>query len=127
MCSYYGYKDLCIWKWQPKALAKLIKRLARSFNLPEDLTPNVAKGKQFGQLQFLMRKHYYERGTSRDAFREMVREILPAHAETYLKLELIDTCTNNNDFEEALYWAEYALKLLRPTFRASSITANFNP
>lgn len=85
-------------------MAKLIKRLTKLYNLPDDLTPNVAKGKQYGQLQFLLRKNYYEKGLSRDAFREMVREILPSNAEMYLKFELVDSCANYNDLDEAVHW-----------------------
>lgn len=71
------------------------------------MAPNVAKGKQFGQLQFLLRKNFYEKALSPEAFREMVREILPADAEMHLKLELIDSCANYNDLDEAVHWARY--------------------
>lgn len=103
----YDYQDLSAKSWQPKVLAKLIKRLTKLLNLPDDIAPNVAKGKQYGQLQFLLRKNYYEKGLSHEAFREMVREILPLDAEMNLKLELIDTCTYNNDLEEAVHWMQY--------------------
>lgn len=38
----YGYRDLCIHKVQPKTLSKLIKRLAKQYNLDEP--QNVTKG-----------------------------------------------------------------------------------
>lgn len=92
---------------QPKTLSKLIKRLAKQYNLPDDVIPNVIKGKVRGQLQFLVRKNYSEKSLSKDAWREMVLEIVPKTAELDLKLELIDGCSYNNDMNEAVYWARY--------------------
>lgn len=90
---------------QPKTLSKLIKRLAKTYNLPDDVIPNVIKGKVRGQLQFLVRKNYSEKSLSKDAWREMVLEIVPKTAELDLKLELIDGCSYNNDMNEAVYCA----------------------
>lgn len=90
---------------QPKTLSKLVKRLAKQYNLPDDVIPNVIKGKTRGQLQFLVRKNYVEKSLSKDSWREMVLEIVPKTAELDLKLELIDGCSYNNDQNEAVYWA----------------------
>lgn len=94
---------------QPKTLSKLIKRLAKQYNLPDDVIPNVIKGKVRGQLQFLIRKNYSEKSLSKDSWREMVLQIVPKTAELDLKLELIDGCSFNNDVNEAVYWARYNL------------------
>lgn len=105
----YGYRDLCVKRLQPKTLSKLIKRLAKQYNLPDDVIPNVIKGKTRGQLQFLLRKNYSEKSLSKDSWREMVLEIVPKTAELDLKLELIDGCTFNNDINEAVYWAKWVV------------------
>lgn len=103
--SKHGYRDLCLQKLQPKTLSKIIKRLAKQYKLPDDVIPNVTKGKVRGQLQFLIRKNYTEKSLSKDSWREMVREIVSKTAELSLKLELIDGCAYNNDTNEAAYWA----------------------
>lgn len=102
----YGYRDLCVKRLQPKTLSKLIKRLATQHNIPDDVIPNVIKGKKRGQLQFLLRKNYSEKSLSKDSWREMVLEIVPNTAELDLKLELIDGCAFSDDINEAVYWAK---------------------
>lgn len=84
----------------------MIKRLAKQYRLPDDAIPNVTKGKIRGQLQFLIRKNYFEKSLSKDSWREMVLEIVQTTAELDLKLELIDGCSFNNDISEASYWAK---------------------
>lgn len=107
----YGYRDLFVKRLQPKTLSKLIKRLAKQYNLPDDVIPNVIKGKVRGQLQFLLRKNYVEKSLSKDSWREMVLEIVPKTAELDLKIELIDGCSYNNDLNEAVYWARYSIQI----------------
>lgn len=102
--SKYGYRDIYVKRLHPKTLSKLIKRLAKQYRLPDDVTPNVTKGKIRGQLQFLMRKNYIEKSLSKDAWRELVLEIVSMTTELDLKLELIDGCSFN-DVAEASYWA----------------------
>lgn len=84
-------------------MSKLIKRLAKQYNLAEP--QNVTKGKTRGQLQFLIRKNYSEKSLSKDAWREMVLEIVPKAAEAQLKMDLVEGCMFNNDINEAVYWA----------------------
>ncbi|XP_031636670.1 exonuclease mut-7 homolog [Contarinia nasturtii] len=103
----YGYRDLCVYRLQPKTLSKLIKRLVKQYNISDDAIPNVAKGTIRGQLQFLIRKNYGEKSLSKDSWREMVLQIVQKTAELNLKLELIDGCLFNNDMNEAAYWAKY--------------------
>lgn len=86
-------------------MSKLIKRLAKQYNLAEP--QNVTKGKTRGQLQFLIRKNYSEKSLSKDSWREMVLEIVPKAAESQLKMDLVEGCMFNNDINEAVYWAKY--------------------
>lgn len=95
---------MCIQRLQPKTLSKLIKRLSKQYNIPEP--QNVTKGKKRGQLQFLIRKNYSEKSLSKEAWREMVLEIVPKLGEMELKMDLIEGCTFNNDINEAVYWAK---------------------
>lgn len=92
---------------QPKTLSKLVKRLAKLYNLEnnDDAMPNVLKSKQYGQLQFILRKNYSEKSLSKDSWREMVREIVPDDSNLDLKLDLINGCSFNGDVNEAVHWA----------------------
>lgn len=62
----YDYKNIAYHKLQPKTLAKLIKRLAKQYRIAdsEAAMPNVTKMQIYGQLQFLLRKNYYEQSLS---------------------------------------------------------------
>lgn len=61
---------------QAKTMSKVVSRLAKQYNISEALTPNVTRRKQYGQLQFLLRKNYTEESLSKDSWREMVLEIV---------------------------------------------------
>lgn len=91
---------------QPKTLSKIIKRLAKQYNLPDDVIPNVIKGKVRGQLQFLIRKNYSEKSLSKESWREMVREIVPNDVSSSLQLDLVQGCILYRDMNEAVYWAK---------------------
>lgn len=103
----YGYRDLSMQRLQAKAMSKVVSRLAKQYNIREDLTPNVTRRKQYGQLQFLLRKNYTEESLSKDSWREMVLEIVPKDSELELKLELVNGCWYNSDRNEAAYWARF--------------------
>lgn len=92
---------------QPKSVTKIVSRLAKQYNIPSESTPNVTRRKQYGQLQFLLRKNYTEKGLSKESWREMVLEIVPMKSESELKIELINGCWFNDDRNEAAYWAKY--------------------
>lgn len=97
-----------MYKLQPKTLSKLVKRLAKIYNLLEtDAMPNVIKSKKYGQLQFLLHKNYFEKSLSKESWREMVREIVPHDSNLNLKLDLTHGCACHRDFSEAVYWAKY--------------------
>lgn len=106
--SQYNYKELCLYKLQPKTLSKLIKRLAKVYNLLDsDALPNVMKSKKYGQVQFLLYKNYIEKSLSKESWQEMVREIVPISASDDLKLDLVHGCSYHRDINEAVYWARY--------------------
>lgn len=97
-----------MYKLQPKTLSKLIKRLAKAYNLLDsDALPNVMKSKKYGQVQFLLHKNYNERSLSKEAWQEMVLEIVPFNASADLKMDLIQGCCYNRDITEAAHWARY--------------------
>lgn len=76
--SEYNYKDVCVYKLQQRTLSKLIKRLAKAYNLLEsDAMPNVMKIKKYGQLQFLLHKNYNEKSLSMNSFISFIYNILP--------------------------------------------------
>lgn len=87
----------------------MVSRLAKQYKVPDDATPNVTRRKQYGQLQFLLRKNYQEESLSKESWREMVLEIVPKDSELELKLELVNGCWFNSDRDEAAYWAKYIL------------------
>lgn len=86
----------------------MIKRLAKVYNLLDsDALPNVMKSKKYGQVQFLLHKNYYEKSLSKEAWQEMVLEIVPLNASADLKMDLIQGCCYNRDINEAAHWAKY--------------------
>lgn len=87
-------------------MTKLIKRLAKTYNLNDDAMPNVSKSKRYGQVQFLLHKNYDEKSLSKDSWREMIREIVPTDSNQNLHLDVIIGCTYYNDISEAVYWAK---------------------
>lgn len=63
--SLYDYRDIAYHKLQTKIITKLVKRLAKIYNLLNaDAMPNTLKAQAYGQLQFLLHKNYNERGLS---------------------------------------------------------------
>lgn len=69
------------------------------------------KSKKYGQVQFLLHKNYYEKSLSKEAWKEMVLEIVPFNASADLKLDLIQGCCYNRDINEAAHWARYMISL----------------
>ncbi|XP_053693223.1 exonuclease mut-7 homolog [Sabethes cyaneus] len=109
-CSLYitehDVTDVYYSKLHQKPLSKLVQRLAKNYNVPKQFTPNVNKMKNFGALQFLLHKRYYEKSLNKDSWEEMVRDTVPKD-DTDLQMELICLCSNFNDQAEAAKWAQY--------------------
>lgn len=113
-CSRYitehEVTDVYYSKLHQKPLSKLVQRLAKNYNIPRQFTPNVNKMKNFGALQFLVHKRYYEKSLNKDSWDEMVRDTV-SETDRELQLELVCLCSNFNDQPEAAKWAfHYQLK-----------------
>ncbi|XP_001861848.2 exonuclease mut-7 homolog [Culex quinquefasciatus] len=110
LCSRYitehNVTDVYYSKLHQKPLSKLVQRLAKSYNIPKEFTPNVNKMKNFGALQFLCHKRYYEKGLNKDSWDEMVRDTV-SEADRDLQLELVCLCSGFGDQAEAAKWAEH--------------------
>lgn len=63
--STHNVVDVYYSKLHQKPLSKLVQRLAKAYNIPKEYTPNVSKMKNFGALQFLCHKRYYEKSLSK--------------------------------------------------------------
>ncbi|XP_055389806.1 exonuclease mut-7 homolog [Condylostylus longicornis] len=100
--SEYKYNDVRYEKLQSKPLTKLIVRLAKKYNIPQESVPNVNRQKNYGCLQYLIHKRYIEKGMSNDAWRELVTELLANSKD--LELDLIYAIWFNGDTKETLYW-----------------------
>lgn len=61
----HNVTDVYYNKLHHKPLSKLVQRLAKNYNIPKEFTPNVNKMKNFGALQFLVHKRYYEKSLSK--------------------------------------------------------------
>ncbi|XP_055551478.1 exonuclease mut-7 homolog [Wyeomyia smithii] len=109
-CSLYitehDVTDVYYSKLHQKPLSKLVQRLAKNYNVPKEFTPNVNKMKNFGALQFLLHKRYYEKSLNKDSWDEMVRDTVPKD-DTDLQMELVCLCSNFNDQAEAAKWARF--------------------
>lgn len=64
----YNYPDIRYNKLDTKPLTKLIQRLAKMYELPKELTPNMNKRHSYGALQFLIHKRFVEKSLSKFFF-----------------------------------------------------------
>jgi hypothetical protein len=68
-CSHiiakHNIPDVRYEKLHNKPLTKLITRLANKYSVPNELTPNVNKKRNRGNLYFLLHKYYIERSQSK--------------------------------------------------------------
>lgn len=97
--------DVKLDKFYYKPLSKLVARLVKMYNLPEEMCPNLNQRRNEGALQFLLHKRYQDNSLGTDSWREMVREAV--QDDIRLQQELIVLVNLANDPEEALYWANY--------------------
>lgn len=104
--SEHEVTDVYYSKLHQKPLSKLVQRLAKNYNIPKQFTPNVNKMKNFGALQFLVHKRYYEKSLNKDSWDEMVRDTV-SDTDRQLQLELVCLCSNFNDQPEAAKWAHH--------------------
>ncbi|XP_012279441.1 exonuclease mut-7 homolog [Orussus abietinus] len=89
---------------ETRPMARLVARLAKTYNLSPDVCPNLNQRRGEGALQFLMYKRYMEGSMSVESWREMAREAVGNN--TKLQTELVKILAGAGDHEEALYWAK---------------------
>lgn len=78
-------------------------KLIKAYNLEISSFPNFVKSQKEGALKFLLHKRYVERTIGREAWVEMVLEVIENNENLVLKL--IDNVVIQ-DVKEALYWAQ---------------------
>lgn len=88
-----------------KPWRKLVTRLVKMYNLPEDVTPFLNKRRNEGALQFLMYKRFVDHSFGEESWREMVQEAVKD--DPRLQLEVVVQVNMYGDVEEALRWAHF--------------------
>ncbi|XP_055913414.1 exonuclease mut-7 homolog isoform X2 [Eupeodes corollae] len=98
----YGYTELnqSIISFRP--MSKLVARLAKKYQIDEQLTPNLSYSKSRSYMYYLY-KRFKDGKMSRDSFRELVKD---AATTTVLKYDLVANISSHGDREEALYWVK---------------------
>ncbi|XP_066909568.1 exonuclease mut-7 homolog [Halyomorpha halys] len=88
---------------QTKPLCKLLKRFASIHNIPPDSMPNLTLRNGIGTVNFLIRKRYYDRSLSKEAFRELVKDACGSRRE--VMIHLVNRLDEEGDPTEALICA----------------------
>ncbi|XP_055843854.1 exonuclease mut-7 homolog [Episyrphus balteatus] len=98
----YGYTELnqSIISFRP--MSKLVARLAKKYQIDDQLTPNLSYSKSRSYMYYLY-KRFKDGEMSRDSFRELVKD---AATTTVLKYDLVANISSHGDREEALYWVK---------------------
>ncbi|XP_055681549.1 exonuclease mut-7 homolog [Lutzomyia longipalpis] len=102
----YNYPDVRYNKLDTKPLTKLIQRLAKMYDMPKELTPNMNKRHNYGALQFLIHKRFIDKSLNKDSWQEMVKVTVPMDAPD-LQLELVNACSDFGDTSDGAMWAKY--------------------
>lgn len=103
--SNHGVVDVYYSKLHQKPLSKLVQRLAKNYDIPKELTPNMVKMKNFGTVQFLINKRYYDKSLNKESFEEMICDTV-SEDDRELHRELVYACSFCSDFAGAAKWAE---------------------
>ncbi|XP_014209348.1 exonuclease mut-7 homolog [Copidosoma floridanum] len=90
---------------QNKSISKLVARLAKLYNVPHDVCPNLNKKRGEGAIQFLIYKRYVEASLSVESWREMAKEAIGS--DSSLQVEVIRSLANVNDPAEAYYFVQF--------------------
>ncbi|KAG5683881.1 hypothetical protein PVAND_013142 [Polypedilum vanderplanki] len=104
--SKYNLQDVKYDKLHKKPVAKLLNRLLRKYNLPDSITPNMKKQKEFGSLFFILKKNYVEKSLNKASFEEMVKDTIGAE-NNELQIELIHTCVSYGAIDDAIKWTKF--------------------
>lgn len=110
ICDYYITKydlqDVKYEKLHKKTVAKLLNRLLRKYELPDSITPNMKKQKEYGSLFFILRKNFIEKSLNQASFEEMVKDTI-GEDNLELQKELVYSCANYGSVEDAIKWTKY--------------------
>lgn len=102
----YDLSDVKYDKLHKKPVAKLLNRLLRKYQLPDSISPNMKKQKEFGSLFFILRKNYVERSLNQASFEEMVKDTIGLENKE-LQIELIHSCASYGALEDAIKWTKF--------------------
>lgn len=110
VCDFYIRKyelqDVKYEKLNKKTVAKLLNRLLRKYQLPDSISPNMKKQKEFGSLFFILRKNFIEKSLNKASFDEMVKDTIGSENKE-LQQELVCSCVNYGSLEDAIKWTKY--------------------
>ncbi|CRL04117.1 CLUMA_CG017229, isoform A [Clunio marinus] len=102
----YDLKDVKYEKLHKKPISKLISRLTKKYQLPDEIAPNMKKHKEFGSLHFILRKNYIEKSLNKASFEEMVKDTIGKENKD-LQVELVHTCLTYGSKDDAVDWTNY--------------------
>lgn len=108
LANYIQEKDIPETKYDKlhkRPWKKLIARLVKMFNLPDDLTPNLNKHRHEGALRFLLHKRFTDHTFGSESWKEMVQEAVGD--DQSLQKELVIGVAQFGEIAEALHWAHY--------------------
>lgn len=110
ICDYYITKyelqDVKYDKLHKKPVAKLLNRLLRKYQLPDSISPNMKKQKEFGSLFFILRKNYIEKSLNQASFEEMVKDTIGTENKD-LQAELVNSCVSYGSLDDAIKWTKF--------------------
>ncbi|XP_059616804.1 exonuclease mut-7 homolog [Phlebotomus argentipes] len=106
LIAKYNYPDVRYNKLDTKPMTKLIQRLAKMYDLPKELTPNMNKRHNHGALQFVIHKRFVEKSLNKDSWQEMVKVTVPMDAND-LHVELVNACSDYGDISDGAMWAKH--------------------
>ncbi|XP_048773011.2 exonuclease mut-7 homolog isoform X2 [Ostrea edulis] len=90
---------------QKKSISKLATRLAKLYETPNDLIPNIVLARGHGALKYLLYKRYIENGMTAGSWEDMVQNAVGDNE--FLKLELVEQLMSYNEVKAAAKWANF--------------------
>lgn len=105
LVSSMSVPDVKMSHLQKKSISKLATRLAKLYEIPNDLIPNIVTARGLGALRFLLYKRYIENSMAAGSWEDMVENAVGDN-ET-LQLELVEQLQCYNDAKSAAKWANF--------------------
>lgn len=102
----YQLSDVKYDKLHKKPISKLVNRLLKKYRLSDTIAPNSRKHKEFGSLNFILRKNYYEKSLSQASFEEMIKDTVGTNRELQIELVYM-TFTCYGAYEDAVMWTKF--------------------